>query len=53
VDSGPTGLSISAEAVVTWAVPADAVSGDQPVILIVRDAAGQEEFHTFSVRVVK
>ncbi|HEY1190085.1 MAG TPA: serine protease [Gemmata sp.] len=52
LDSGPRGMTVSADGVVTWAVPADAV-GDQDVILTVKDAAGQEVFHTFTVRVRK
>ena len=53
LDNGPKGMAVSSEGVVTWAVPADAAEGDQEVILTVRDAAGQEVFHTFKLRVVK
>ena len=52
LDSGPKGMEVSAAGVVTWAVPADA-TGDQEVILTVRDGAGQEVFHTFTVKVTK
>jgi hypothetical protein len=52
LDSGPKGMAVSADGVVTWAVPPDA-AGQQDVILTVRDKAGQEVFHTFSVRVDK
>jgi hypothetical protein len=53
LDSGPKGMAVSAEGVVTWAVPADAPAGEQAVILTVRDGMGQEVFHTFKVRVVR
>lgn len=53
LDSGPKGMTVSAEGVVTWAVPADTPAGEQAVILTVRDGKGQEVFHTFKVRVVK
>jgi hypothetical protein len=50
VDSGPKGMAVSADGVVTWTAPADAT--DQEVILTVKDKAGQEVFHTFTVKVV-
>ncbi len=53
LDSGPKGMSVSAEGVVTWAVPADATAGEQAVILTVRDGKGQEVFHAFKLRVVR
>ncbi|MBA4192705.1 MAG: hypothetical protein C0467_32465 [Planctomycetaceae bacterium] len=53
LDSGPKGMAVSAEGVITWAVPAEASAGDHDVILTVRDKAGQEVFHTFLVKVVK
>ncbi|MCI0702019.1 MAG: trypsin-like peptidase domain-containing protein [Planctomycetia bacterium] len=52
LDSGPKGMTVSATGVVTWAVPADA-TGDQEVILTVKDKTGQDVFHTFTVKVVK
>jgi hypothetical protein len=51
LDSGPNGMTVSDDVIVTWAVPADAV--DQDVILTIRDKSGQETFHTFTVKVVK
>lgn len=53
LDSGPKGMEVSAEGVVTWAVPADAPAGSHDVILTVRAGANQEVFHTFTVRVVR
>lgn len=53
LDSGPKGMMVSVEGVVTWDVPADAPVGDQEVILTVRDKTGQEVFHTFALQVAK
>lgn len=53
LDSGPKGMTVSADGVVTWAVPPDAPAGDQEVILTVRDKTGREVFHTFTVRVAR
>lgn len=52
LDSGPKGMSVSADGTVTWSVPADA-AGEREVILTVRDKGGQEVFHTFTLKVVK
>ncbi len=52
LDSGPKGMVVSADGVVTWAVPADAAASPD-VILTVKDKTGQEVFHTFAVQVVK
>ena len=51
VDSGPPGLSVSPAGEVRWRVPADFKGTTAEVILTVRDAAGQEAFHVFSVRI--
>lgn len=53
LDSGPKGMEVSGDGVVTWAVPADAPAGSRDVILTVRAGANQEVFHTFAVRVVR
>ena len=53
LDSGPKGMAVSADGVVTWEVPDDSPTGDQDVILSVRDKAGQDLFHTFTLKVVK
>jgi S1-C subfamily serine protease len=53
LDSGPKGMSVSADGALTWAVSAEAPPGDQEVILTVRDKAGEEVFHTFTLKVVK
>ena len=51
-DEKTGGGFVTAEGVVTWAVPADA-TGAQDVILTVRDKAGPEVFHSFTLTVVK
>jgi hypothetical protein len=53
LDLGPKGMEVSPTGVVTWSVPAGKAVGNEEVILTVRDKAGQEVFHTFSVKVVK
>jgi hypothetical protein len=46
-------MKVSADGVVTWAVPAEALVGHQEVILTARDKTGQEVFHTFTLKVAK
>ena len=53
LDSGPKGMTVSDDGLVTWEVPADMAAGDQDVILTLRDKSGQDAFHTFAVKVVK
>ncbi len=52
VDSGPKGMTVSAAGVVTWAVPAD-TTGEQTVVLSIKDKAGNEAFHSFVLKVAK
>jgi hypothetical protein len=47
--AGPTGMKVSAAGVVEWQVPRDLADTKSDVILAIRDASGQEVFHTFSV----
>jgi hypothetical protein len=49
VDSGPKGMTISPQGLLTWPVPARTDEADAPVIITVTDRAGQEVFHTFTV----
>ena len=51
IDSGPEGLRVSPEGLIKWQVPADFKGAGSDVILTVRDASGQEAFHTFTIRV--
>jgi ribosomal protein S27E len=53
VESGPDGLKINKAGVVLWKVPADAPVAEHDVLLTIRDMDGQENFHTFKVRVVE
>jgi len=52
LDSGPKGMTLSPEGTITWAVPADA-TGEQAVVLTVKDKSGEEVFHTFTLKVWK
>lgn len=47
LESGPDGMTVSPAGLVTWRVPQDAT--DTSVIIAVRDASGQEVFHTFTL----
>jgi hypothetical protein len=44
-------MTLSPAGLLQWAVPADPPKGEQEVIVHLSDAAGQEQFHTFRVRV--
>lgn len=50
LETGPEGLAVSPRGEITWAVPSDA-QGDQNVVVLVKDAGGQESFHTFRLLV--
>jgi hypothetical protein len=52
LDSGPAGMTISPEGLLCWSPPADLRQTDHDVILTIREAAGQEVFHTFTIQVV-
>jgi len=49
--SGPDGMEVSEEGVVTWDVPQDAPALEDHVIVTLRNAANESLFHTFPVRV--
>ena len=53
LEDGPKGMSLSSDGKLTWDIPADAKLGDHEVIVTIKDAAGQEIFHTFAIKVVK
>jgi hypothetical protein len=53
LDSGPRGLEVSPTGLVRWPVLAEGKETETEVILTVSDSAGQEVFHTFTIRVVK
>lgn len=47
LESGPEGMAISANGVLTWQIPREAT--DSTVIITIHDASGQEIFHTFAI----
>jgi hypothetical protein len=53
IDSGPDGMRVSDSGLVQWHVPPGGKEAEQPVVITVRDAAGQEAFHTFTIKVTK
>jgi hypothetical protein len=50
LDSGPDAMQVSADGVVTWAVPRDLADRQTSVILRISDASEQEIFHTFVIQ---
>ena len=50
LDSGPKGMTLSASGRLEWQVPADA-NAQENIIVTVRDASGQEVFHSFQLNV--
>jgi hypothetical protein len=51
LSSGPEGMEVSPAGLVKWQVPAGFQGAEADVLITVRDASGQEVFHTFTVRV--
>ena len=51
LESGPEGMTISAEGEVHWKVPADAAGTNRPVVVSLADAGGKEAFHSFTIAV--
>lgn len=51
LESGPKGMTVSETGLVTWPVAADFAEREASVLIGVRDATGQERFHTFTLRV--
>ena len=49
LDSGPPGMTISKTGKLEWAAPALYVGPGETVIVSVRDASGQEVYHTFTI----
>jgi hypothetical protein len=47
LESGPNGMKVGADGVVTWKVPAAFAEAEVQVIIGVKDAAGKEAFHNF------
>lgn len=53
LDSGPDGMTLSKDGVLSWNVPANAEAGPAGVIVTVEDSASQNVFHTFNVQVAE
>jgi hypothetical protein len=53
LDSGPAGMEMSPAGQVRWSVPATFKEAEATVVISVRDAAGQEIFHTFTLKIPK
>jgi hypothetical protein len=51
LDSGPAGMTLSKDGVLSWQVPPSAEPGPAGVIVTIEDASGQNRFHTFNVQV--
>ena len=51
LDSGPDGMTLSEDGVLSWQVPASAEPGPAGVIISVEDGSGQSVFHSFNVNV--
>ncbi len=51
LESAPQGMAVARDGLITWAVPADFAAKEVTVLLTVRDAAGQECHHTFTLGV--
>ena len=50
-EASPTGMTLSKDGVVTWAVPTGFVEAQTNVIVSITDAGGQERFHSFTLNV--
>jgi hypothetical protein len=51
LDSGPPGMKLSSNGVLSWNVPGTAETADHAVILTIKDGSGQSIFHNFTVAV--
>jgi hypothetical protein len=53
LESGPTGMTITPDGVLTWAVPRSGADAENGVIVSIADGSGQSVFHTFTVLVAQ
>jgi hypothetical protein len=51
LSSGPEGMTLSRDGRLTWDPPVDLAETDVTPVLVVKDANGQEIFHTFTIHV--
>ena len=49
LESAPDGMTLSADGLVNWAVPADLEDTEVNVIITLRDATGQQIFHNLKL----
>jgi hypothetical protein len=49
LETAPKGMTVSKSGQIKWAVPANFAEDRAEVIVLVRDANGQETFHTFAL----
>ncbi len=52
LESGPPGMTVSPSGVVSWIAPLDDKAQPASALITVRDSAGQERFHTFTLTTV-
>ncbi len=53
VETGPKGMTVTDDGVLTWKVPPDYGEEQAQVLVGVRDRAGQELFHTFTIKLLE
>lgn len=51
LDSGPEGMTLSADGKLQWNVPADQAANHEAVIVTIKDASGQEIQHSFNIAI--
>jgi hypothetical protein len=51
LESGPPGMTLTPQGQLRWDVPANYAEGETSVLIAVRDASGQQIFHTFRLTV--
>ena len=51
MESAPPGATLSPSGKFSWRVPAETTNARETVIITIRDASGQEIFHTFTLRI--
>jgi hypothetical protein len=51
LDSGPEGMSLSKDGLLSWDVPVGVERGQRGVIITVEDASGRLLLHTFTIRI--
>lgn len=52
LESGPPGMTLSKTGNLEWVIPLDYAGRDESIIIAVKDASGQEIYHSFKIGVV-